>query len=274
VLAFDLGNAPFQAWVDQELDGYSDDAVLPTYRIGVSAAVKANAMNVVYRATNVVVPISAFPEGIYESLSSIDFRQSVGELEEIVSSARARGDGSVRVNIDASVWGVVEFENDYNITDMWREISVALIAAILDAVRNTALRFALEMDRLDVAGDLPTEAGQATITNVFQTLVQGGTVSIAAHAEQVTQIGEINVQEGDLDSLLAKLREVGMGEEDLRQLADAIAEDSGTTSGPGTKVWSWLKRTAGKVPGTAGDVGLAATKAAVTAAVLKYFGMG
>ena len=99
VLAFDLGNAPFQAWVDQELDGYSDDAVLPTYRIGVSAAVKANAMNLAYRYTNVVVPVSAFPEGFHELLSAIDFRQSVGELEEIVSSARTRGDGSVRVNI-------------------------------------------------------------------------------------------------------------------------------------------------------------------------------
>ena len=47
----------------------------------------------------------------------------------------------------------------------------------------------------------------------------------------------------------------------------------GVTTGPGAKVWDWLKQTASKIPGTAGDVGVAATKAVVTAAVLKFFGM-
>lgn len=274
VLAYDLRNAPFQAWVDQELDGYSADAVLPTYRSSLSAAVKANAINLAYRYSNVVVPAAAMPEDLHDSLSSIDFRQSVGELEEIVSSARARGDGSVRVNIDATVWGVVEFENDFNVTDMWREISVAQVAGVLDVVRTAALRFALGIGHLEESSDRPAEARQETITNIFQTLVQGGVVSIAGHADQVLQIGEINVQEGDLDSLLASLRALGIDEEDLLELTEAIAEDPGTSDGPGAEVWAWLKQTGGKVTRAAGDVGVAVTKAAVTAAVLKYFGLG
>jgi hypothetical protein len=273
VLAFSLRTVPFQAWVEQELGGYSVETELPTYRAGLSNGIKANVMNSAYRYSNVVVPAAAMPEDVQETLATIDFRQSVGELEEIVRSAHARGDGTVRVNIDAAVWAVVEFENDYNVTDMWKEISIAQIAGVLDAVRNTALRFALEVERLEESIDRPVEARQESITNIFQTLVHGGVVTIAAHADQVTQIGEINVREDDLESLLSGLREIGIGEGDLRELAEAIAEDAGASSGPSAKVWAWLKRTVSNVPGAAGEVGVAATKAVAIAAVLKYFGL-
>lgn len=273
VLAFGLRNAPFQSWVEQELDGYSVDAELPNYRANIPTGIKANVMNRAYRHPNVAVPARTMPENVRKTLTTINFRQSVGELEEIVWSAHARGDGTVRVNIDAAVWALVEFENDYNVTDMWQEISIAQIAGGLDAVRNTALRFALELERLEKSSDRPAELRQESITNIFHTLVHGGVVSIAAHAEQVTQIGEINVREGDLDGLLSSLREIGIAENDLRELAQAIADDAGASSGPGAKVWAWLKRTVSKVPGAAGEVGVAATKAVATAAVLKYFGL-
>ena len=104
-----------------------------------------------------------------------------------------------------SVWGVVEFENDYNITDMWSEISVALIAAVLDAVRNTALRFALEMDRLEVTGDRPTEARtRRSLPTSSRPSFRANRKHRRTRRDQVTQIGEINVLEGDLDSLLVE----------------------------------------------------------------------
>jgi len=273
VLAFGLRNSPFQEWVEQELDGYAAEAELPTYRAGIPTAIKANAMNVAYRYSNIVVPAQALSNGVREGLSTIDFRQRVGELEDIVRSAHARGDGTVRVSVDAAVWATVEFENDFNVTDMWQEISVAQIAGILDAVRNAALRFALELERLERSTERPAEARQETITNIFQTLVHGGVVSIAANAEQVTQIGQINVREGDLGSLMSGLREFGVSEDDLRELAEAIADDPEPSGGPGAKVWAWLRRAANKIPETAGELGVGTAKAVVTAAVLNYFGL-
>ena len=274
VLAFELGNSPFHEWVEHELDGYAVEAELPTYRAGVPTAIKANAMNIAYKYSNIVVPSQALSDQVREGLSTIDFRQPVGELEDIVRSAHARGDGTVRANVDAAVWATVEFENDFKVTDMWQEISVAQIAGVLDAVRNTALRFALELDRLERSAEPPIETRQETITNIFQTLVHGGVVSIAANAGQITQIGQITVREGDLDSLMSGLREFGISEDDLRDLAEAIAGDSDPSGGPGAKVWAWLRRAAEKIPGTAGDMGIGTAKAVVTAAVLKYFGLG
>jgi hypothetical protein len=274
VLALELGNSPFREWVEQELDGYAVEADLPTYRAGISTAIKANAMNVAYKYSNIVVPAQALSNEVREGLSTIDFRQRVGELEDIVRSAHARGDGTARTNVDPAVWATVQFENDFNVTDMWQEISVAQIAGLLDAVRNAALRFALELERLEDSAERPIETRQETITNIFETLVHGGVVSIAANAGQVTQIAQITVREGDLDSLMSGLREFGISDDDLRELAEAIAGDSDPSGGPGAKVWAWLRRAAEKIPGTAGDVGVGTAKALVTAAVLKYFGLG
>lgn len=273
VLAYKLEYRPLLDWVTHELDGYPESAELPSYRRDVPTAVKANAMTPAYRASNVVVPIDALPSEIHAELSSVAFHQPVGELEDIVSSAHARGDGSVRMNVDGAVWNLVEFENSYSVTDMWREISVAKIAAVLEGARNAALRFALELDSLSVTGEAPLQSPEL-VTNMFQTVIQGGVVTIAATATGYLQAGQLVVAEGNLESLIERLRSVGIADPDLEALEAAIMGDADDSAeGPGRRVWRWLKALGEGARNTASATGKETITAVATQAVLKYFGL-
>jgi hypothetical protein len=269
-LAHELGNDTFRSWVDRELSGYPPGTELPAYRSRIPAIVRADVANAYQRWPAIPVLLDGVPPQMRASLEGVDLRDSVAALERIVRSAPAGGETKLAFDVPRHLWQFFGFTHGVRPIAIWRDIGVHEVAAVLDAVRNTALTFALDLGQQQRAGGL----AQEQMTNIFNVAVSGGVVAVAGSAGQILQVGEVNVREGDLDSLLARLRQIGVADADLDELTTAIAGDAATQAeGPGSGVWSWLKRAGGKVGSAAGTAATAALEQAITAAMLHFYGM-
>jgi len=281
VLAVRLDNPPFRRWVALELEGYGVDDDLPPYRSTVPTELKANLANLAYRVTNALISPLALPADLREDLTSIDCRQSVAEMEGLVRDAHKGGHGSLRVNVDPSLWQFVPVADTYNITDLWQEIQLSKLTAVLDAVRNRALAFALEIERLDPAAGEPNSTRATlpveSVTQIFHTVITGGVVTLAAGAAHVTQVLEVTVNPHDLPSLLARLRQLGIGEadvEDLQVMLPAYETSEPDIAAPGPQVSGWIWRAAVKLGSVGGGVGTSAAAGVLATAVARYLGLG
>jgi hypothetical protein len=126
----------------------------------------------------------------------------------------------------------------------WRLVDRGSISAMLNAVRNKVLEFALQIEsEAPDAGEAPAgtqpvnpERAEAIFTNV----IYGGHNVIAMAGKDVNQ--RVSVAERrEWKDLSAKLSELGLTAEAVRDLSQAIDQDSAMTSagevGPSTKRW-------------------------------------
>ena len=236
--------------------------------------------NIAYRHTNVPVSPLSLPDLLRIELTTVNHRQGVAALDDLVRGARASGYGSLRINVDPSLWQYVGVSGTYSVTDMWQEIPVAQIVGVLDAVRNRALNFALEIEKLDPkAGDaagehhsLPSER----VNQVFQTVITGGVVTMAAGNRQATQNVDVIVNPGDLDSLFARIRQLGLGDDDIADLKDALNADGpiSPTASPGASVSAWMWRASAKLASMAGGVGAGTAAGVLATAIARFLGVG
>jgi hypothetical protein len=96
ILAFRLRHEPFKEWVAHELNGYPDEATLPTYRGPLRGHIKADlAGSFGSGAKNVHVPLSNIPEEVRDKATSFNFYQGVAMLEALVADAKRTGDTRV-----------------------------------------------------------------------------------------------------------------------------------------------------------------------------------
>ena len=94
------------------------------------------------------------------------------------------------------------------------------------------------------------------MTQVFNFNYFGGSHNVAVASHQFSQTVTYGVQPGDLGSLFAALRSLGVGDDDLAGLEVALAEDERTAGrrSIGARVVGWI----------GGVVGKAAQQAAAT----------
>jgi hypothetical protein len=275
ILAARLDNAPLRDWVNHELNGYPADAAIPDYRVGLPTLLCGDFQNLAWRVSHQVLPIDGLPADIQERVGSQDLREGVAELEHIQRTAEG---GAIRLYLSPNLWaglaGIVGVQG-YAPTNMWRELSASQIEGLLDQVRNRALNLALEIERLDPrAGGSAGGSGAVSadrVTQVFNAVIMGENVQYAPASANAYQT---IVKQGDLDSLNARLRELGIDEADLDELAHAIDADGGATGiGPGPNVNGWLGRVTMRLARTAGGIGASASAGLIAAAVAKFLGL-
>jgi hypothetical protein len=89
ILAFRLRHEPFKQWVSHELNGYPDEATLPTYRGPFQADIKADTHGAFGSGVrNVGVPDWSFPADYREKAKQMAFYQGVGTLESLIEQRR------------------------------------------------------------------------------------------------------------------------------------------------------------------------------------------
>ncbi len=275
VLASRLGHQPLMEWVQYELNGYPDDAPLPSYR-GPHALTPMAHLAGPFRSEvrNLQVPIGAIPEYAREWLKH-ETREALAGLEHTVRQAESKGLGSLRVHLPADLAPQVEIYEGHTTVQLWLEIPLSLGVAILDQVRNRVLNFALEIEKEDPrAGE--AEIGSQPIpedrvAQIFNVVVMGGEHSWSLGSSgQTIQLIEANVQPGELKSLVEFLRGQGLPESQIKELEQALEEDGSITGAePGPQTKGWLRRTADK----AGEVGSSVAAGVITAALNRYLGL-
>ena len=158
------GSESLREWANRQLTGYGDGVDLPDYRKA-AAPLMLDAHVPGARITGQQVPYTLIPDFARDDLGDdIDFRQPIYEIAEMLSSARRRGETTVKLGVPLGS-GVVALMNDelrrgsqpQVIERIYWDVSLVPLTRILDAVRTRLVALIAEMRAGTPAGHtLPT----------------------------------------------------------------------------------------------------------------------
>ena len=162
----------------------------------------------------------------------------------------------------------------------WNPISRGTFAGMLDQVRNRILSLALDVETEDPnAGDALVGGGSLIederVSQIFQTNIYGGPNVVASGSRNIVHDFE-NVAEGSTTELLSAMRALGVPEEEIRRLEDALTADVNDRSAPrqvGPHTQEWLARTSERI--TKGTLQLAngATGSVLGTLIMQFAGI-
>lgn len=278
VLAARLGNKDFKLWVERELNGYTSKEDLPEYRI-LEVESHGNFLGIAWKANSVPIPPSSIPEKYRDIVTTAYFVDPISSYQWLIRGKENASD-VLSQPWPADLIGLVgsEIYEDMNCVNAWKVISRSTIAALLDTVRNRVLSFVLEIEaEAPDAGEAPPDARpipEERVTQVFQTNVMGNVASLITGSQIITHSTEITVIQNDLDSLKQYLASVGIGEPDLKELDQAIQEDtqSGVKGSLGSKVRVWMGKMISKAGSSAWNVATFAAANILIKALETYYG--
>ncbi len=227
VLADRLDNAELRSWVNHELNGYAGVEDLPRYRVipAVALGNLTGPFNSGYK--NITIPPIMLPEKARPYAERVDLRQTIAELEAIVESKESLycpWPGNLIAHMQDKF-------NGYVLYGAWQQVSASQVRGVVDTVRNRVLDFVLQLRKAQPdAGEkasASTPVEDATVTRLLHQIVIHGDVfgNVAAGNHVVQSSGAIAVSKGDLGSLERWLQSVGVPDDDIRELKEAVTKD-------------------------------------------------
>lgn len=278
ILAARLGHEPFEEWVDHELNGYPPEVALPGYRI-LKVQSQGNFSGEFRGLENVPIPTGCLPEKFRDTANREYLRKGVAAYATLL---KGEGRASLRALWPSDLVAMMQQKiyEDMSCLAAWRVIPANALAAVLDTVTNRILAFVLELEKLapdtgeTKPGELPLS--QEGVTNVFNVTVLGGTSVIASRSSDFSVAVQDDVRRGDVESLKAYLRGLGLEDEDLEELEAAIQQEEAPEEPGkfGPKVSAWMGKMTTKAASGAWEVGLAAAGTLLARALCTYFGLG
>lgn len=230
IVSHRLGAGDVRAWTDRELFGYVADDALPAYRSGLWTPSHGQWVSHNFQAKQ---PLASgrLPDEAKEWLWRTDLRQSLAELEQL---SRGEEDPviswpgeAIVMYMQAAKEGLVAHYAGANLVSAHQVLTRGILLGVIDAVRNTALEFALTLQSAAPAAgavDGPTVADapvQKAIWHVEQHIYgDGAQVGFGTGITQSSQ-----VVKGDLASLLNAAASLGLGDEARHELAHAVLTD-------------------------------------------------
>jgi hypothetical protein len=268
ILAARLGNPEFEAWVDRELNGYDrDSSDVPPYRE--LHGVVEGTLSDGYRIWNEAPIMTSFlPERFQAWSGSCYLRQPISEIAAMASSKsefKAPWPQELAVK-----FGAKGYTAGWQCIGAWQVIPSSALTGVVESVRNRVLEFALRIEKAapdagEVAAGATAPITQDKITQIFNTYVVGDGNNVATAGSHTSQRASSRIEPGNLDSLLSRLRELGISEDQIDSLKQA--------TGPGADKKAGAEGWLGKLAMSAAT---GATSGAVTVAakaVAQYFGL-
>jgi hypothetical protein len=136
--------------------------------------------------------------------------------------------------------------------------------------------FALEIETENPsAGELlagaPEQVAPERVSQIFNTVILGGMVNLAAGSPGASQDLRVAIVPGDFESLVRWLRVTGVPDDELASLSDAIEADQATvTLSLGERTKEWISRAARKVASAGGRIGESAIRELLVEAIKVY----
>ena len=237
-------------WARSELNGYpaGDATVLPKYRARQPFPVKG--LFTGWGGSRVTTLLSSHgtSAAMADNWFSAEFRQPLSELEKLAATS---GGNTPTINWPpyvtatyrtlASQRKVVAIE-DMDLFAAEIQIPTNALASIVELVRNKALEFALDLQR--ISPDAGSEGGPTvadpvvahTVYTIINNITGNGTNIAAGSAIKQRS----NVVVNDLDALRGAAEELGLSSDDANEFVSIIAEEQSISG-------SRLKRFLGKV---------------------------
>ena len=274
VLGARLRHREFKKWVDKELNGYFGDAKLPEYRVIQGLQSTGDFVGPFGRqARNIPLPVLNVPEAFRKRVSSMEFREGVGELAAMVEGRTGDLQSPWPPDLIAHVSD--RFIRGDNLIAARISLPRSTVVGILDSVRNRVLKFVLEIDAQapqageDEAG--PQKISEDRVTQIFNTNIMGGS-NIAVGSSRVKQV--VQVQVGDLNSLKAHLSGHGVDPKDVQGLETILREERPPKEGSefGKRVSGWIGEMTAKAASGTWKIGVGAAGGLLASALRAYFG--
>lgn len=276
VLAYKLKNEEMKAWVNNELNGYSDRKELPDYR-RFSAVNRGNFYDSFGRQLkNAPITLMNIPEKVRQRLDKFDLYHGVKSLESAIES----GENTFKYPWSPEIIALFsdKFYVDFACGEAWKAVNVELYEQVLDNIRTRLLDFILELqekcpDIQDSNDNIP-KIPENEVSTIFHTYIFGGQCSIASSFDNC-QIVQQHVQKNDLPSLLKYLEEIGIPSSEIKNVEVAIKNDNygEEKKGIGSNVQTWISNFSQKLfsgaLGKATDISLDL----IMKAVLAYYGL-
>lgn len=276
VLASKLGSNRLRDWASYELNGYPNDAELPSYRV-IQCESRCDLSGMFQSfIKNAPVPITLLPEWLQEWATEVKFPQSISALEDTVT--RSEG-GTLTLQWPPEYFGLVKGLNpDFVVFHVWKVVSASAVASAIDSVRTNLLNFVLELENLDGSSDIPSlgvrqkEVVESKITNHIY-----GNNNVVASGHNVSQhIQADGIRVGDLEQLLKLFRDLAMPSELLEELKKAIADDKERADKAeiGNSVTAWMGKALAFATKGAWNIGVGAAGSMLAKAISAYYGLG
>lgn len=276
-VAFRLRADELGEWSQRELFGYKNDDPVPAYRgpfwtpvTGVWSGPGGS------RATNVVSYVG-LPDDFINGWFKATVRQPVADLELL-----GAGDKSPSMSWDPFIvneYGRLVAEKKGGAGFYMMELIAATqtipqnaIVGIIDAVRTTALQFALELEQVaptagEPGGPTTDDPEVKQVTNNFNFTINGDGNNIAAGSD-IRQ--KAVVKKADVDSLVKAVVELGLQREAVEDLRAAVIADGPQ---PADKTSNFISKLRAGGYALAGGVSSNIAAEGVIQAVSAFFGM-
>ncbi|TCO43571.1 hypothetical protein EV646_112148 [Kribbella antiqua] len=275
ILASRTGADPLEDWIGHELDGYPEDAELPSYRGPFVVPVLGHFFGPFQsQMTNVPIPRASFGKELdVEHLFEAQLREPIARIETMAAQEGATLAWSGDM-INLFNWGLnngrIEspLNDGYVLGQATMPVSKDVYVGALDGVRNRVLDLALQLEKV-----VPV-AGQATTTEAEQAFA-GMIINNHFHASSNVAIASTDVKQsvkppakGDLEGLVDFLQEMGLSPDLLAELRAAAKGDE-EDQGEGPDRWKRVRRWFASV---ATDAGTEAIGGAVATAAIGFLG--
>lgn len=278
VLAARLGHEELKTWVNLELKGYGGKDKLPPYRVLKELHIMGDFAGPFGAGMkHAPIPLTGFPPDIRDKITTHELYEPIGALQELL-----RGEASQNpvVPISAEMLQFLSVFQGYRCMSAHIMIPRGAIVKIVDSVRARLVDLALEIEALNPkAGE--AELGsepvpRERISQIFNVTVMGGQNNIAAGSSDFSQSIEDGIRVGDIVSLMASLKNLGIGDEDAKELEQAIAQDGKPKDAKslGQRVTAWLGRMFTKAASGAWKVTTGVAAEVLPKLILNHYGIG
>jgi hypothetical protein len=268
LLAARLGSVPLEDWVLHESNGYPDEVPVPAYRKWGTRVVGHFIDEIGQRIHNVTVPPHAIPESLRDYYTQFEYRRSVATAEYALAHAcdgmQTLSTGNLRSMLHGKLY------EGFQCHEANAQFSNQNLVAMLDAVRNRILDFALALGKIAPdAGEDHTQVEAQRVTQIFNTTIHGS-VGVVGNVSN----SAINVTANDWASLAQFLASRGVAQTEIDELHDAVTtEPKADGNGLGPCVSKWIGKMVSKAADGSWQIGLGAAGNLLAQALTAYYGL-
>ncbi|AFL68547.1 hypothetical protein [Sulfurospirillum barnesii] len=249
VLLHKMGEKSLLTWVNNEINGYSHDDIVPEYRIILTSIYGTATNGYTTRWNNYRLPTNHLNKKMQEQLSTQEMRESISALDLL-----SKSESTLQAPLPTEWCSLFSkgLAQGIYVESSYKQISQSQILQILTQIRSRLLDFLLELadkfDNFSENGDIKAESKKIKTQELFNNTVFGNNTTII--------IGDKNsnispqIISGNIDELCKVLVNLGITNDEIDELKVSIDKDQDSTTSSiieyGQNVKNWLKKISAK----------------------------
>ena len=246
VLARKLQSQELREWVNFELNGYPNYDVPEYRRFGLPLFGTFHGP-MRSRMTGVAIPTAGLPEPAKEVAETLVVTEGVSAIEAMLLPDVTTSYKTLPMELTLLLRQSVKMTGGMELFEVYHQAPHYLFTGVLDSVKSRLLDLVLDLQQNDVTPEALSTGGskQEMVRNSIINNIYGNNNNVAT-GQNVSQMVSI-VQKGDIESLKNHLRAHNVDEDDLNELASAVAaEPQLHGAGFGSRVAGWIGTMVGK----------------------------